>query len=125
MSKKILIVDDEIHMRDLIERALEPLSDADVQFLSARGGIEAIEKATLYKPDMVILDIMMPDLSGIEVCSKVKKDGLSPYVLMLTAMGQKNNKIDALEVGADEYITKPFDPEYLLQRVSQIIKVAL
>lgn len=122
---KLIIADDEVHMRDLVERALEPLQDLHIEIYIASGGIEALELARKYTPDLVILDVMMPDLNGKEVCKQLKKDNSPPYVMMLTAMGQKVDKIDALEVGADEYITKPFDPDKLLERVAQILKVSL
>jgi DNA-binding response OmpR family regulator len=122
---KILIADDEVHMRDLVERALEPLQDLNVELFIAAGGFEALELAKKLVPELVILDVMMPDLNGKEVCKQLKKSVSPPYVMMLTAMGQKMDKIDALEVGADEYITKPFDPDKLLERVAQILKVLL
>lgn len=124
MNKTILITDDEIHMRDLIGRAIEPILDYNVELHYAFGGQDAIDKGKKLQPNLVILDMMMPDLNGIEVCQVLKNFSHPPYVLMLTAMGQTEDKLNALEVGADEYLTKPFDPDKLLERVIAILRVA-
>jgi DNA-binding response OmpR family regulator len=99
--------------------------DFDIEFFVAKGGVEALDISSKVELQLVILDVMMPDLNGIEVCRQLKKSISPPYVMMLTAMGQKMDKIDALEVGADEYITKPFDPDRLLERVAQILRVSI
>ena len=97
MSITVLIADDEVHMRDLVARALEPLEDVGVKFLFASSGEESLETALNFQPQLVVLDIMMPDLSGIEVCKELKKRQLPIYILMLTAMGQTMDKLDALD----------------------------
>jgi two-component system, OmpR family, alkaline phosphatase synthesis response regulator PhoP len=125
MNKKILVADDEVYVRELVDRSLEPLKDLSVELFFASGGEEALRIVTENGPDLVILDIMMPDLDGIEVCRRVKRFVAPPYVMMLTAKGQKKDRIDALEVYADEFITKPFDPEHLLDRVAQVLRVSI
>src|SRR6266851_7244358 len=112
MEQKILIVDDEPHIRMLIEQTLEELEDEEVIFLTAENGEEALEIITNEKPQLVFLDVMMPKMNGMEVCRRVKKelsiDGV--YIILLTAKGQEVDRLKGQEVGADVYMTKPFDP---------------
>jgi two-component system, OmpR family, alkaline phosphatase synthesis response regulator PhoP len=123
MSQKLLIVDDEPHIRMLIEQTLEELEDDDVDFLTADNGETALEIICTEKPKLVFLDVMMPKMNGMEVCRKVKKelavDGT--YIILLTAKGQELDKQKGLEVGADLYMTKPFDPEALLKKAKEVL----
>ncbi|MCU7549606.1 response regulator [Chitinophagaceae bacterium LB-8] len=123
MSQKLLIVDDEPHIRMLIEQTLEELEDEDVDFLTADNGETALEIICTEKPKLVFLDVMMPKMNGMEVCRKVKKelavDGT--YIILLTAKGQELDKQKGLEVGADLYMTKPFDPEALLKKAKEVL----
>ena len=112
----VLIVDDEQHIRLLIEQALEELEDDGVEFLTAQDGEVALDVVANQKPQLVFLDVMMPKRNGFDVCRTIKQElGLSgTYVVMLTAKGQAYDRQQGLEAGADEYVTKPFDPDELL-----------
>lgn len=127
MSKKILIVDDEVHIRALLEQALEDLEDAGVELFSARDGEEGLQVAREEKPDLMLLDVMMPRKNGYEVCETLKQDPdlKDIYIIMLTAKGQATDKMRGEEVQADEYITKPFNPDEILQKASAILNVPL
>ena len=126
-NKKVLIADDERFIRILLEETLSRFSEAGVQILSAKDGTEALQLAALEKPDLVILDIMMPRVDGYEVCRRMREDlGLTDiHVIMLTARGQSADRLRGLQVGADEYLTKPFDPDHLVTRASEILGVIL
>lgn len=123
MAKKILIVDDEPHIRLLIEQTLEDLEDQDVELLTATNGREALELIQAELPQLVFLDVMMPQLNGFEVCSAVKHELNLPdtYIIMLTAKGQEFDKQKGQEVGADLYMTKPFDPDELVKKAIAIL----
>jgi two-component system, OmpR family, alkaline phosphatase synthesis response regulator PhoP len=123
MSPKILIVDDEPHIRMLIEQTLEELEDEGVDFLTAVNGEEALAMICDEKPNLVFLDVMMPKMNGIEVCRRVKKElGLNEvYIVLLTAKGQELDRQKGQEVGADIYMTKPFNPETLLSKAREVL----
>ncbi len=123
MSKKILIVDDEPHIRMLIEQTLEDLEDQDVELLLATNGQEALDIIRAEEPQLVFLDVMMPQMNGFEVCRTVKHDlNLSDiYIVMLTAKGQEFDKQKGQEVGANLYMTKPFDPDDLVDKSIEIL----
>ena len=114
----VLIVDDEQHIRLLIEQALEELEDEGVQLYTAADGVEALEIVRVHRPELVFLDVMMPRLNGYETCQAIRTDlGLSDTtVIMLTAKGQAYDREHGLEAGANEFLTKPFDPDDLLRR---------
>jgi DNA-binding response OmpR family regulator len=120
---KILIVDDESHIRLLIEQTLEELEDAGVEILTADNGVDALETIKTEKPNLVFLDVMMPKMNGFDVCRTVKRElNLNDvYVVMLTAKGQEYDRQRGGEVGADVYMTKPFDPDELLERAKQVL----
>jgi DNA-binding response OmpR family regulator len=126
MDKKILIVDDEAHIRMLIGQTLEELEDDGVEFLTADNGMSALELIQSEKPNLVFLDVMMPKMNGMDVCQKVKKElALNDvYIILLTAKGQELDRQRGKEVGADVYMTKPFDPEALLSKAKQVLKLA-
>lgn len=113
-----LIVDDEQHIRLLIEQALEELEDEGVQLYTAADGVEALEIVRVHRPELVFLDVMMPRLNGYETCRAIRTDlGLTDTtVIMLTAKGQAYDREHGLEAGANEFLTKPFDPDDLLRR---------
>ena len=123
MNNTILIVDDEAHIRMLIEQTLEELEDEGVSFLTAANGEEALEAIVNEKPRLVFLDVMMPKMNGIEVCRRVKKElGLNDvYIVLLTAKGQEMDRQKGQEVGADLYMTKPFNPETLLEKAREVL----
>ena len=116
MSRTILIVDDEVHLRTLIHQTLEELEDEGVELLTAADGEAALALVAAERPDLVFLDVMMPKMNGYEVCRAVRSDlGLSDVtVVLLTAKGQDADREQGLAVGADEFRTKPFDPDELL-----------
>ena len=123
MNKKLLIVDDEVHIRMLIEQTLEDLQDEGVELLFAENGQQALEMIQESKPNLVFLDVMMPKMNGMEVCQKVKKEyGLNEvYIILLTAKGQEIDRQKGLEMGADRYMTKPFDPDEMLDIATEIL----
>jgi DNA-binding response OmpR family regulator len=125
MEKKILIVDDEAHIRMLIEQTLEELEDDGVSFLTADNGEDALRIITQEKPELVFLDVMMPKMNGMEVCRKVKKELMleQVYIVLLTAKGQEVDRLKGQEVGADIYLTKPFDPETLLDKAKSVLGI--
>ncbi|MEQ8187371.1 MAG: response regulator [Candidatus Eremiobacterota bacterium] len=127
MSKKILIVDDEPYMRILMEQALEDFTDRGVRIFTAENGVKAIEVIKKEKPDLVFLDVMMPEMDGYDVCSKVKKDAdfKNICVILLTARGQEIDKKMGMECGANDYITKPFDPDVIIGTVSNVLDIEI
>jgi DNA-binding response OmpR family regulator len=118
--KKLLIVDDEEGIRSLVRMTLD---GGAYQILEARDGSQALEIARKHHPDIVLLDVMLPDISGIEVCRTLKDDPLmdSTTVVMLTAKAQHSDVDEAEDAGADGYFTKPFSPIALVQRVEMIL----
>jgi two-component system alkaline phosphatase synthesis response regulator PhoP len=120
---KILIVDDELHLRMLIQQTLEELEDEGVELLTASNGEEALQAIQAESPALVFLDVMMPKLSGFDVCSRVKQTlGLTDvYIVLLTAKGQEFDKQQGMKAGADLYMTKPFDPDALLEKARTVL----
>ena len=114
----VLIVDDEQHIRLLIEQTLEELEDDGVDLITARDGEEALDAVANQHPDLVFLDVMMPKRDGYDVCRTIKGDPATAgtTVFLLTAKGQAVDREQGLAAGADDYLTKPFDPDELLQR---------
>jgi len=124
MKQKLLIVDDEAHIRMLIEQTLEDLEDEGVELLFAENGEQALDLIKKEEPNLVFLDVMMPKMNGMEVCYKVKKElHLSHvYIILLTAKGQEVDRQKGLDMGADRYMTKPFDPDEMLAIAEEILK---
>lgn len=123
MEKKILIVDDESHIRMLIEQTLEDLEDEGVELLFAENGEQALALIKKEAPNLVFLDVMMPKMNGMEVCHKVKRelDMSDVYIILLTAKGQEIDRQKGLEMGANKYMTKPFDPDEMLAIAEEIL----
>ncbi len=123
MESKILVVDDEAHIRLLIEQTLEELEDKGVEILTADNGVDALETIKSEKPKLVFLDVMMPKMNGFDVCKTVKRDLAMDdvYIVMLTAKGQEFDRQRGNEVGADVYMTKPFDPDELLAKALAVL----
>lgn len=115
-SKKILIVDDEV---DLVETVRFPLEKAGFTVLVSQDGEDALKKAREEKPDLILLDLMLPKLDGYKVCRLLKFDERYKHIpiLMLTAKIQEKDKVLGKETGADEYITKPFEMDELMEKV--------
>jgi len=125
MEQKILIVDDEAHIRMLIEQTLEELEDEGVEFLTAENGEIALEIIQKENPKLVFLDVMMPKMNGMEVCRRVKKELelKDVFIVLLTAKGQELDRLRGQEVGADVYMTKPFDPEIILSKAKEVLGI--
>jgi DNA-binding response OmpR family regulator len=123
MDKKILIVDDEPHLRLLIARTLQDLEDEGVELLIANDGEAGLELIQDEHPQLVFLDVMMPKKNGFEVCHAVKHElGMKDItIILLTAKGQEIDIHHGQEMGADLYLTKPFDPDDLLGRARAIL----
>ncbi|RPI26626.1 MAG: response regulator [Chloroflexota bacterium] len=124
MDTNILIVDDEAHIRLLIEQALEELEDEGATIMTAENGLDALEMIKDHCPALVFLDVMMPQMNGFDVCNTVKNDwGFKDiYIVMLTAKGQEFDKQRGEAAGADLYMTKPFDPDELLQKAIEVMR---
>ena len=120
---KVLIADDEPHIRLLMEQTLEDLEDEGLEILLAENGAEALDSIKENIPDMVFLDVMMPKMNGFEVCSEVKNNLKIPnvYIIILTAKGQEIDKLKGMESGADMYMTKPFNPDDIVKKVREIL----
>lgn len=121
MDKTILIVDDEAPIRDMLRVALEM---SDYQCIEAGDAQTAHSLIIDRKPDLVLLDWMMPGSSGIDLARRLKRDEVTAAIpiIMLTAKGEEDNKIQGLEVGADDYITKPFSPRELIARLRAVLR---
>jgi len=126
-TKKILIVDDERHIRTLLKQSLRKLTDAGVILLIAENGADAMRFIERERPALIFLDLMMPGLHGFDVCLLAKSDPRfnNPYIIILSARSQSLDKQMSSISGADEYIIKPFDPEYVATRATEILKIDL
>lgn len=127
MGKKILIGDDEHLIRMLLEQTLEEFEDRGVELFLAKNGMEALKVIKNEEPDLVFLDVMMPEVSGYDVCNITKKTLLlnHVYIVLLTAKGQEFDREKGLKVGADLYLTKPFDPDFIIEKTEEILKIKL
>lgn len=119
MTAKILIVEDDEALVELLEYNLR---HAGFDTVVATGGYEALRLADAEAPDLVVLDIMLPELDGISVCRELRMRGLRMPVLMLTALDSETDRVVGLEVGADDYLTKPFSPRELVARVRALLR---
>jgi two-component system, OmpR family, alkaline phosphatase synthesis response regulator PhoP len=123
---KILIVDDEPHIRLLLEQTLEDFEDKGVEILTSGNGKEALEIIKMKKPDIIYLDVMMPGINGYDVCYMVKHElKLNVFIVMLTAKGQEFDKKKGEQVGADIYMTKPFNPDTIIEKTSDVLGIKL
>jgi len=119
VSHKILIVEDE---PDMVLGLKDNFEFEGYEVWTASDGIAGLERAREKKPELVILDIMLPKLSGLEVCKTLRGEGFDAPIIMLTARGQEIDKVVGLELGADDYVTKPFSIRELLARVRAILR---
>ena len=115
---KILIVDDEENILDIVEAYLVA---KNYQVFRAMDGEEALRKAESIRPDFIVLDLMLPDISGLEVCRRIRKSSSVP-VIMLTARATEQDILSGLQIGADHYMTKPFSPKELVARVQTVLR---
>jgi two-component system alkaline phosphatase synthesis response regulator PhoP len=116
---KILIIEDE---PDMVLGLKDNFEFEGYEVATASDGASGLERARTVKPDLVILDIMLPTLSGLEVCKTLRGEGFQAPIIMLTARGQEIDKVVGLELGADDYVTKPFSIRELLARVRAILR---
>jgi two-component system KDP operon response regulator KdpE len=121
INPTVLIVDDEKSLRDFVRRNLEVRS---FHTLTASNGLEALALFNTHNVDLVILDVMMPGMDGLETIRRIRQDSLVP-IIVLSALGEENDKIQALNLGADDYLTKPFGVGELLARVLAVLRRSL
>jgi DNA-binding response OmpR family regulator len=117
---RVLVVDDDETVRDVVRRYLEV---AGFTVDMAGDGAEGLAKFAAHEPDLVVLDVMMPGINGLEVCRRLRHVSQVPIV-MLTALGEEENRIAGLQLGADDYVTKPFSPKELALRVVSVLRRA-
>src|ERR1700737_3992479 len=120
-AKKILIVDDEAMIRKAVHLALEK---EGYEVVEAETGGEALRRIELSKPDLILLDIMLPDVSGFDVCRDIRRAGSRVPILILSAKSEEIDVVVGLEIGADDYIVKPFRPRELLARIAAHLRKA-
>ena len=118
VKQKILIVDDEENILEIVEAYLVA---KNYQVFRAMDGEEALRKAETIRPDLIVLDLMLPDISGLEVCRRIRKSSSVP-VIMLTARTTEQDILSGLQIGADHYMTKPFSPKELVARVQTVLR---
>jgi two-component system, OmpR family, alkaline phosphatase synthesis response regulator PhoP len=121
MGKKILVVEDEAGLRLTLG---DRLRNEGYQVTVAPNGIEGFRLATSDCPDMLVLDLMLPGKSGLEVCRDLRQGGSMVPILMLTAKDQTIDKVVGLKLGADDYLTKPFEMQELLARIEALLRRA-
>jgi len=121
MAKKILVVDDEKSIVTLLKYNLE---QAGFSVITAFDGEEGLQTVVEQKPDLVVLDLMLPKLDGIEVCKQLRQLKVNVPILMLTAKDDEFDKVLGLELGADDYLTKPFSPREVVARIKAILRRA-
>lgn len=121
MSSKILVVDDEA---DIVEFIAYNLEKEGYTVQSAHNGLEAVEKASSFRPDLIVLDVMMPQLDGIEACRKIRENPelSNTFIMFLTARNEEYSEIAGFDAGGDDYVFKPIKPRALLSRVNAIMK---
>ena len=118
MSGRLLVVDDEVQIRNMIKKYAV---FEGYQIVEAADGMEAVELCRSQRFDLIIMDIMMPELDGFSACREIRKTSSTP-VLMLSARGEEYDRIHGFEVGVDDYVVKPFSPKELMMRVQAILK---
>jgi DNA-binding response OmpR family regulator len=118
MAQTVLVVEDEVKIRELLRSYMER---AGLDVVTTGSGAEAITLAARVEPDLIILDLRLPDVPGEDVAREVRRSGAMP-ILMLTAKSSQQDRISGLEIGADDYVTKPFSPRELVLRVQAILR---
>jgi DNA-binding response OmpR family regulator len=118
MSQKILLVDDERMITEVLEAYLRK---DGFEVVTSDNGVDALRKADSVKPDLIVLDLMLPDISGEDICRLLRKESDVP-ILMLTAKSGEEEKISGIMMGADDYVTKPFSPREVLVRIQAILR---
>ena len=119
MNIKILIVDDEQPIRTLLDYNLK---QSNYETIMAADGEEAIRMVENENPDLILLDLMLPIMDGVEVCKLLRQRNINTPIIMLTAKGEETDKVIGLEIGADDYMTKPFSPREVIARVKAVLR---
>ena len=119
MKTKVLIVDDSLYMRSVLKNIL--VDEGHEVVGEASNGNEALQKAEALKPDLITLDNIMPDINGIEVLKKLKQNGSNAKVVMISSVGQDAMVDEAMQVGASNYIIKPFTPERVVEVIDKVL----
>ncbi|MBU3916061.1 response regulator transcription factor [bacterium] len=118
MKQTVLVIDDDEKLNDLLE---DYLAKYGFEVISSTHPIEGLELIRSKAPDLVILDVMLPEMDGFEVCKKIRQDSSIP-IIMLTARGEITDKVVGLELGADDYLPKPFEPRELVARIQSVLR---
>ena len=121
MGQRVLVVDDDATVSDVVRRYLER---ADFEVTLATDGPGALAAAAAHRPDLVVLDLMLPGMDGLEVCRRLRERDPDLPVVMLTALGEEADRVVGLSLGADDYVTKPFSPRELVLRVQSVLRRA-
>ncbi|MBI5946410.1 MAG: response regulator transcription factor [Chloroflexi bacterium] len=118
MPKKILLIDDE---PEIVEISRDYFKSAGYDVVTAKDGLIGLQTARREKPDLIVLDLMMPEMDGLDFCRAIRRESDVP-IIMLTARVEETDKLIGLEIGADDYITKPFSPRELVARVKVVLR---
>lgn len=118
-GRTVLVVDDDPYVSDVVARYLER---AGYQVTRARDGPEALAEFHRDRPDLVVLDLMLPRIDGLEVCRRLRRQAGTVPMIMLTALGEEADRVVGLQLGADDYVTKPFSPRELVLRVQSVLR---
>ncbi|MFG2038449.1 response regulator transcription factor [Dactylosporangium sp. NPDC048998] len=119
MGQRVLVVDDDPTVSDVVRRYLER---EDFSVRLAGDGQAALDAYRLERPDLVVLDLMLPGIDGLEVCRRLRTQDPALPIIMLTALGEESDRVLGLEIGADDYVTKPFSPRELVLRVQSVLR---
>ncbi|HEY9482157.1 MAG TPA: response regulator transcription factor [Micromonosporaceae bacterium] len=119
MGQRILVVDDDPTVSDVVRRYLER---AGYDVILAAGGPAALGAYAREEPDLVVLDLMLPGMDGLEVCRRLRDSSTEVPIIMLTALGEESDRVLGLQLGADDYVTKPFSPRELVLRVQSVLR---
>lgn len=119
MAERVLVVDDEESIRKLVEYNL---TQAGYEVAVAEDGLQALDMIHQQRVDMVVLDLMLPGIGGMELCKRLRQQQSRVPIIMLTARGEEIDRVLGLEMGADDYVTKPFSPRELVARVRAVLR---
>jgi DNA-binding response OmpR family regulator len=122
MGARVLVVDDDPTVSDVVRRYLERAEFEVVLAADGQGALNAVHE---HRPDLVVLDLMLPGIDGLEVCRRLRRDDPNLPVVMLTALGDEADRVVGLSLGADDYVTKPFSPRELVLRVQSVLRRAV
>jgi DNA-binding response OmpR family regulator len=121
VGQRVLVVDDDPTVSDVVRRYLER---AGFEVSMAADGLTALSVYDKYQPDLVVLDLMLPGIDGLEVCRRLRAKSSTVPIIMLTALGEESDRVLGLQLGADDYVTKPFSPRELVLRVQSVLRRA-